>query len=812
MQPPCQPAGLDHLWAKSPLPGHTTGQTLGEHTWHVLCRLADLIRLRPSLPQTFGEPDLWHILFWAAFLHDFGKAAAGFQQVLRGKARRWPYRHEVLSLAFIEWLADDLNETNQTLLTAAIATHHKDLPELEQDGYLNPPDEDSDPIREMLDNLSPEDCKALYNWLKDCGTAWLHALDLTRAGIRPPLLPPFAEALKRIQPKPIRRRLNAVRDQVRQWQDAQYDHPDPLAYAPVLRPAILLRGLLMQADHLASAGTDALPPPLEDVDGLLERLRAHNPRAFQPERLYPHQRAAARVQGHALLIAPTGSGKTEAALLWAAAQQPPRLFYTLPYQASMNAMYDRLNALFPGRVGLLHGRSTLTLLQRLMEQTYTPSEALRLARWSNNRAGLGYYPLRVSSPYQMLKASFQLKGYESLLSEFTQAAFIFDEMHAYEPQRLGMIAATLTYLARYYAARFLILSATLPHPIRTYLAERLPGLQTLRADAATCRRFRRHRLRLLPGSLLEEEHLARIRSAALEENQQVLVVCNTVRRAQFVWGWLRQNLPAGFPLFLLHGRFNGRDRLQRERQLLQAAGLGASRRPLLVVATQVVEVSLDLDLDTLFSEAAPLEALLQRFGRVNRLGQRPPADVWVFDRIEDDIHRIYHPIQQVEQTIALLNEATAAHPPEGVILDEASLPDWLDQLYQGEVLDHWQAAFLDSERAFEQNFLSGLLPLQSNPALADQFNRLFDSVEVLPETLYDEYQQILESETPLQADRLLVPLAWGQYQGLLARGLILPGDNSLPPVATLPYDPQLGLVLPFGAPPDAATPAADEDF
>lgn len=810
MQPPCRPAGLERLWAKSPLPGSSTGQTLVEHTWQVLCRLAELIRLRPQLPAQIEQPDLWQILYWAAFLHDFGKAAQGFQQMLRGKARRWPYRHEALSLAFLEWLGDDLQPDQQTLLAAAIATHHKDLPELERDGYFAPPDEDSDPLAEMLAQLDPQDLPNLYAWLDECAEAWREALGLT-ADIPPARLPPLRDALRRLTAANIRRRLKQIGDQARQWEEDQWDAADPLECAPLLRPAVLLRGLLVQSDHLASAGVDSLPPPLEDVPRLLQVLRRHNPAAFQPENLYPHQRAAAQVNGHAILIAPTGSGKTEAALLWAAAQQPPRLFYTLPYQASMNAMYDRLNALLPGKVGLLHGRSTLALVQRLMEQSYTPHEALQLARWSNNRAALGYYPVRVSSPYQMLKASFQLKGYESLLAEFTQAAFIFDEMHAYEPNRLGMIVATIQYLADYYAARFLIMSATLPHPIRSRLAQSLTGLKTLQADPATYRRFRRHRLHLQPGSLLEEETLRRIRRAALEDQRQVLVVCNTVRRAQQVWEWLRQNLPPDFPLFLLHGRFCGRDRLNQEHHILNAAGLGSRRRPLILVATQVVEVSLNLDLDILFSDPAPLEALLQRFGRINRLGGRPPADALVFDQIEPDFRRIYRPIQQVEQTIALLREGTAPSA-DGLELDEASLPAWLDQLYQGEVLEHWQTAFEESFSQFENNFLAALLPLQSNPALAERFNRLFDSVEVLPEPLYDEYQQTLEGENPLLADRLLVTLQWGQYQGLLQRGLILPGDSHLPPVARLPYDPRIGLSLPFGEQPVSPAPPPDDEF
>jgi CRISPR-associated endonuclease/helicase Cas3 len=104
-------------------------ESLALHTWLVLSRLANQHRLRPDLAKQVDHPRLWHQAFWACFLHDFGKAAAGFQAVLRGESDRWQQRHEVLSLAFVGWLFPS-GHPDRLPVIAAIASHHKNASDI----------------------------------------------------------------------------------------------------------------------------------------------------------------------------------------------------------------------------------------------------------------------------------------------------------------------------------------------------------------------------------------------------------------------------------------------------------------------------------------------------------------------------------------------------------------------------------------------------------------------------------------------------------------------------------------------------------
>jgi CRISPR-associated endonuclease/helicase Cas3 len=772
---PIWPENLSHIWAKSPRPGQPSGESLAQHTWEVLERLADLARLRPSLPQHAGQPRLWHLLAWAVFLHDWGKVAPGFQAMLRG-GPPWPHRHEVLSLLWVDLVIGGLTEDEATWVAAVIASHHKDAEDL----FLAypPASPEDDPVRDLVVGLDDSTTDPLRSWYRDIAPGWIDALGLTKMGVNAPV---------GSLPGPEMVRSNGV-NRIRHWLGRYRRLVRSLETGVASSALFLLRGHILQADHLASAGRQAIEPPEWSPVSILEAC------GVDAARLYDHQRQIANQAGSALLIAPTGSGKTEAALLWASAQARatpgvPRLFYTLPYQASMNAMYDRLDAIFPSRVGLVHGRSVLALYQRLLEEDISAGDATRRARAAQALVRLHAHPVRVFSPYQMLKVAYQLKGYEAMLADYALGAFIFDEIHAYEPARLAMILETIRDLRKRFGGRFLIMSATLPAPVRARVQEVLGGVGAVIPPDSLFEAFTRHRICVTSGDLISESGLSRIMSA-FEDGQAVLVVCTTVGRAQQVYGLLRARVAEGDQdrLVLLHARFTGRDRLRQERTIMEVAGLhSAVRRPALLVATQVVEVSLNLDLDTIFSDPAPLEALVQRFGRVNRNRRMPLAPVHVFSEPQDG-QRVYEP-ELVARAMDILREADRQP------IDEARVQGWLDRIYSGDVLARWEGRYNQAAAEFRQVFLAPLRPFQSDPNAEERFERLFDGTEVLPMSLLGEYQNLWESDDPLAASQLLVPVSWRRHRDLVRAGRIQSLGRGRPSTVDAPYDDRSGLML-----------------
>jgi len=753
---------MAHLWAKSEA---GPSRELLAHSTDVCRQASEYYRVfQPEWPLPDGAR-LPRILAYSSLMHDFGKAHVRFQGMLRDDKTRFNNRHEILSLAFLEWLV--VPETEIAWLAAAIATHHRELWVLTGPNGRFRPSESFGCVGTYAADLAAgadkNDARLLGRLLKIAGevfqeTGWsgfptydvrdAEDLDFI-AGMR--------AALTRID------RLSlalAPRPRFRPGANPGVDWSG-------VRAAIHTRGWLINADHLASFGSQKIVQSPTEVGPLEEQLRQSIAlRGGQrPDQWPSHQAAARDAQGSAVIEAPTGSGKTEAGLMWAARQAETgahgRTYVMLPYQASMNAMQERLvRDLFPDSLGqpeewnqhvaLVHGRAVRRIFELLASGEIEEESAAEKARLQAELARLNAAPLVICSPYSLLRLLFVTKRAEAMLAAFSQARIVLDEIHAYEADVTGLTLAALRFVEEKLGARSLVMSATIPSHLSAALRDSLGPRVRIYPDNDIFDRPARQRIQLLECDALGDMAAEEIRHRAALGS--VLVVVNQVRRAVLLYRRLKASK---MDPVLLHSRFNYMDRARIEHSI-------TPRQPgQILIGTQAVEVSLDLDFDCCFSELAPMESLLQRFGRVNRYGLRPPADVFVFCRGEEGKARWWLPYVtgHLEQVLNALRWYCKANPSR--LIAERSIRELIDRSYPAELATSLGHAIVRRSREVTGTLLAsfrafGARDTTEVAALEQAWEELFDGGEVLPSNLLELARK---STSWTARSRYLVPVS-----------------------------------------------------
>ncbi|MYH82856.1 CRISPR-associated helicase Cas3' [Candidatus Poribacteria bacterium] len=710
-------------------------ETLLEHTENCLAVYNSLRERMPFLADVAGEPDFFQYLFYAVALHDFGKAAIGFQKQLTD-GKRWGYRHEILSTGFVVTL--QLSQEAKQAIALAILTHHKDIETLRE---KHPCWEENEygyqEWRKHIAELKPnwhalmEIQEQVPYWCYTAECLWtpVPSTDQLISGYRE-FLAPY---------------LNDFEDGALRSLHGTY--------------GMLMRGCMIACDHLASAGKNEIQTALDNLE---VELRQHvKEKAKEKGRQFhgwePFQKDSADTTGQLMLSAPTGSGKTEAALLWSDKNQCEtlgnRVFYVLPYTASINAMYERLKALVSDdKIGMLHGKANYFVYKDLVDKEYTSQEASAEVRERQNLTKKICRPYKVLTPFQLLKAFFGIRGFEMQMAEMSQGLFIFDEIHAYDPHTTALILTMIKKLREDYDAKFCIMTATMPTFLKQMINDALGQLTPVEMDAPERDRFTRHRVALLDNSIHEAIPLIEER---LMQGQQVMVVCNTVNQAQNVFQKL-QSVTDNAKLLhtdnakLLHSRFILRDRERIEQELEDAD---------LLVGTQAVEVSLDIDFDCLFTEPAPIDALIQRFGRINRKGEKGEngiCDVHICKKGGENDGFIYSS-ETVERT---LNAFTSDE-----ILHESGIQNLIDQVYCNGYNEKEHEKFNRAKQLFERH-LQGIVPFIEDAEGRKEFNELFKSVEVVPECYEEDFSEKIEAREYYEARAYIAQISHNQFARL----------------------------------------------
>lgn len=391
--------------------------------------------------------------------------------------------------------------------------------------------------------------------------------------------------------------------------------------------------------------------------------------------------------GLLILEAPMGEGKTEAALaaveILARRFGADGLFVGMPTQATCDPMYTRvrrwsaeIEAGLP--VGLLHGKRRFNAEWRALtdkvriagvddydvDDPYGAAAATGAlselpAEWFlGAKRGL-LTPLTVGTIDQLLHAATRTRHVMLRHVGLAGRVVVLDEVHAYDVYMSQFLFEALRWLADG-GVPVVVLSATLPPAMRRELMSaylqgalntrdvdipRLPQPDGYPSVTSVCvvdgqpvaaNRSSppwRESLHVRVESLEESpddppetsaEHVAALLRGRLVDGGCVLVVRNTVRRAQATYGAVKRDL--GADVVLLHGRLTAAARAERTERVLELLGKDGKSRPgrLVVVATQLAEQSFDVDVDLLISDLAPIDLLLQRIGRLHR--HQRPAD------------------------------------------------------------------------------------------------------------------------------------------------------------------------------------------
>lgn len=422
----------------------------------------------------------------------------------------------------------------------------------------------------------------------------------------------------------------------------------------------LLKGILHYADWHGSGKASVLYSIDKDADTIIDTLiNRCRVKGITYEGLRPFQKTCSNNSGHLITLAPTGSGKTEASILWALKNvnemERAKIIYLLPTMVTANSIWKRMVAFFgEENVGLTHSTANLFLRNDSVEDEED--------KWEN-RQGILFSqsfikPITVGTIDQLLTTGFNSGKWALKEANASNSVIIMDEIHAYDGWTLGLIISTIRYFSSL-GTRFMVMSATMPTFLQQLFSDELPNNSIVKEETLLNAKRSKY---FIQDDFIENapESIER----ALLDGKKVLVVVNTVSLCQN----LSQKLSSLNPI-CYHSQFTLKDRKIIEEKISNAR---------FVIATQVVEVSLDIDLDWLFTECAPPDAIAQRAGRVNRY-RDPQRDsqVHIFKASEKG-EKIYNPINDSK----LLHRSFEAFKEAPEEISEKDLIELVEKVYK----------------------------------------------------------------------------------------------------------------------------------
>ncbi len=464
----------------------------------------------------------------------------------------------------------------------------------------------------------------------------------------------------------------------------------------------LLKGLLHRLDHSSSAQLNIENNVGTSVADATEQYMENNDFDLNDIQNYCKENSDENL----ILIGSTGIGKTESALIWT---KNTKSFFTLPIRISINAIYDRIHKdIGFENVGLLHS----TALDYL-EENYEYENTAQIYNQSKNLA----MKLTVCTIDQIFPFVFKYKGYEKIYSTFSYSKIIIDEIQAYSPEIVAILIKGIEMIHKI-GGKFLIMTATLP---RIY-KDKFKELNIPFKENRFFKPIQRHHISIKEENILDNTRFI----AEMAKKGKVLIIANTINKSIEIYKSLKQVFNGD--INLLHSRFIGKDRSKKENEIREFSNNRKTKG--IWITTQIVEASLDIDFDYLFTEMSTLDSLFQRLGRCYRKREYDLdiPNVYIFNKELSGIGCVYDK-EIYQKSINLL------YKYDNSLLTEEIKADLVDELYS-------EQSLVDTD--FLKTFKSGLNALENivdydtMKSDAQKLLRKIDNLTVIPKSVYQD--------------------------------------------------------------------------
>lgn len=414
--------------------------------------------------------------------------------------------------------------------------------------------------------------------------------------------------------------------------------------------AIKIKGYLHKCDYSASSGYTAeyennfLEKSLENV---LNKWKLDNQDASWNEL---QQYCIENKNENIIAIAQTGMGKTEAGLLWIGDNKG---FFILPIRTAINAIYDRTKKYISSyggnleeQLGLLHSSSLEYLLLQSEDDKYDDKdeyidkkEDKEIIEYEKIAKQLSL-PINVSTIDQLFDFVYKYPAYELKLTTLSYSKIVIDEIQMYGPDLLAYLVYGLERIVEQ-GGKVAILTATLPPFVKELLSKNIKF--KIKEDGFTDN-SKRHNLKILDKRIDSNDICDKyMENEKLNKSNKILVVCNSITQAQNLYEEISDIL-GNKNLHILHSKFIKCERLSKESEIIEFGKTykdnksnELDKQSGIWISTSIVEASLDIDFDYLFTELQDLNSLFQRLGRCNRKGKKDSSEnnCYIYTQIDE---------------------------------------------------------------------------------------------------------------------------------------------------------------------------------